>query len=729
MPAWPGATSWPAGTSSPGGTSLPIATSWPGGAGIGPGSALFTILDNAWGGTEVNTIVSRGAGVITDLVNNIQYTGWYRYNDGKVYVAKRALGTSLWTSRAAGVLGADKHDLHNYLSMAVDGSGRLHIAYNMHGDPMRYWHGTGPGDIAFDVLVTPPIAAGSIYESSDTYPYFLLWPGGGPYAAGDLLLFFRSGFSGDGNLLLYHWTDATATWSVVGIVFDGDADNVSFYPNSFVLDPTGTIHVCGMVRETPLARTNRGFYYFKSDDGGVSWKKSDGTAYVLPIRDAALERVLTCDTDTGLINSCGMCVDALNHPIVVYYQDFEARYFTQPQVLWFNGSTWQHSQIGRNIRRPFKLSGSAGQGDTRGTLTRPTVVHNNGYTYVIFVSRCLGDGFFCSVSTNLTQWQTFAISSAALANAETVFDPAIWSRDKVLHIIHQYCLNSDVDPGAQTISIMEWTPPTGAITPDTDYYTYDASGAAGCLFSGYAEPEYIEVNTPLSDDNATMVRLINRTGGADFINASASDRPTWERVTWDITQGDGSHVIRPSMRFTKSLTVWMTCDSIAAAFAGLNIPLTLIMALVFDTQTNGDTIFSLGRSSSTNGYTRIGTGGTGNLFITRNTDGGTSATATSSSSLYSTSQYIILTMQFDGTNISGRINGTPMTWATSTVVSNGAGQTVNQATLGALRRSSLGNHFDGRMWSVFLSNQVLTLGAVQAIEAAWGAACGITVVP
>jgi hypothetical protein len=690
-----------------------------------PGSSLFTILSNAWGGNEINTIVTRN-GIVTDLANNIQYVGWYKYDDGRPYLAKRTVGSSVWTTRQAGTGIAARTDLHNYLSMGVDGAGRLHICYNMHNDPMRYWRGTGPGDIAFDTTLAPPIVAGSPYETSVTYPWFIRWPGGGPYAAGDLLLFFRSGVSGDGNLILYRWDYVGQTWSLVNLIFDGDTDNVSFYPNSFVLDSAGTIHIAGVVRETPAPETNRGLYYMKSLDGGVTWKKSDGSAYALPIRDAQLERIITIPLASGVINSCGMCVDGSNRPIIAFYQDFEQRWFTQPQVCWFNGTIWQRAQVSRNIRRPFKLGGLGGQGDSRGTMTRPVVVHKSGYTYMLYSARALGPGFFCSVSTNLSNWMTFNIGNTVdVGNTEAVFDLPLWERDGKVNLIHQFCRNDNVDPGPQTISVFEWTPGTGVITPDTDAPMYDASGITGAQICSSAEAEFVELKAALDDDNATLVRLINRKGSGDLINASSSDLPMWERATFVV----GAKA-KSAIRFTKASTVWLTCDSVAAAFSGINVPFTFICVLELVTQTNGDTIFSLGRAGNNAGYVRVGTAGTGDIFISRTQDSSTTAlTALSNPGLYALGQRFILTIQFDGLNASGRINGAPIAWSGSTDISRAGTMTPDQATLGAFRRTGVASWCDMRLASPFLANALLSLADVRAVESGWAADYGISVVP
>lgn len=81
-------------------------------------------------------------------------------------------------------------DSHNYVTLAVDSAGQIHVSGNMHCVPIVYFRTERPGDITrfrqFPAMV-------GRNEQRCTYPRFLHGP------KGELIFTYRDGRSGSGD--------------------------------------------------------------------------------------------------------------------------------------------------------------------------------------------------------------------------------------------------------------------------------------------------------------------------------------------------------------------------------------------------------------------------------------------------------------------------------------------------------------------------------------------------
>ncbi len=103
-------------------------------------------------------------------------------------VAMRRLGDEEWEYEK---LDSDlKWDSHNYVTMAIDSEGHLHLSGNMHCVPLIYFRTTRPWEIGSFERVGNMVGA---EEKRCTYPKF--FEGGG----GELIFTYRDGRSGNGN--------------------------------------------------------------------------------------------------------------------------------------------------------------------------------------------------------------------------------------------------------------------------------------------------------------------------------------------------------------------------------------------------------------------------------------------------------------------------------------------------------------------------------------------------
>src|SRR5213078_2177994 len=100
-------------------------------------------------------------------------------------VAQRTLGSATWTTATLPtMLGWDSH---NYVTMAVDADGFIHVSGNMHNVPLIYFRSTRAMDVTSLQRVTSMVGTN---ESSCTYPQFFQGPSGG------LVFAYRDGGSG-----------------------------------------------------------------------------------------------------------------------------------------------------------------------------------------------------------------------------------------------------------------------------------------------------------------------------------------------------------------------------------------------------------------------------------------------------------------------------------------------------------------------------------------------------
>ena len=202
--------------------------------------------------TSVNTAVFRNSAVVTD--GKTQYISFYD-KDGFLVLGKRKLGSDQWSLCQSKYKGNVK-DAHNVISMAVDGEGYLHVAFDHHNHPLNYCKSTAPGS-----LTLGPKTVMTEEEHKVTYPEFYRLPDGG------LLFAYRSGASGEGNLVLNRYDIKSQQWEKIqNILIDGENQRNAYW--QLYVDTKGIIHLSWVWRETPQVETNHDLCYARSRDGG-----------------------------------------------------------------------------------------------------------------------------------------------------------------------------------------------------------------------------------------------------------------------------------------------------------------------------------------------------------------------------------------------------------------------------------------------------------------------------
>lgn len=399
-------------------------------------------IADGWSGTSVNTAVFRANSVTTH--GNEQYASFYD-PEGHVTLARRTLGSDTWTVEHTPYKG-NVADGHNVISIAVDGDGYLHVAFDHHGHPLHYARSVAPGSLALGPL--EPMTG--VDEENITYPEFHTLPGG------DLLFVYRSGASGRGNMAMNRYRTFTRTWErVQDSLIDGEEQRSPYW--QMHIDAAGVIHVSWVWRETWLVETNHDMCYARSADGGTTWQRSDGTSYILPITAANAEYACRIPQNSELINQTSMTADSEGHPYIATYWRDAGSDVPQYRLVWHDGAEWHTCAVSQRTQA-FSLSGG---GTKMIPVSRPRIVADGQRIAMIFRDAERGSKVSIAYSDNGPggPWRTADLTDYSVDAWEPSFDTDLWRDRGLLHIFVQRTSQGDgervVDTSPTPVSILE----------------------------------------------------------------------------------------------------------------------------------------------------------------------------------------------------------------------------------------------------------------------------------
>lgn len=221
------------------------------------------VLDKVWAGHPV------GFDFLT--TDHYQYAAYYNA-ERQMVVARRKPESDQWQKTILpSVLGWDSH---NYVTIAADSEGFLHVSGNMHGHPLVYFRSVKPWEI--EEFAALPMTEKN--ENRVTYPVFFKDP------AGQLYFQYRNGGSGDGITFWNRYDTASKTWEGVfdTPIFDGEKEANAYMTNPR-LGPDGYFYIVWMWRLTPIANTNHNLSCMRSKDF-LLWENMRGEKIQIPAR-------------------------------------------------------------------------------------------------------------------------------------------------------------------------------------------------------------------------------------------------------------------------------------------------------------------------------------------------------------------------------------------------------------------------------------------------------------
>lgn len=239
-----------------------------------------------------------------------QYAAYYNGNR-RLVVASRRLGGRRW--RKVALQERVPWDSHNYVTMAVDRTGRLHLAANMHVDPLNYYRTEEPHDIRTFKQINRMVGS---EEEQCTYPKFMRGP------KGRLIFMYRSGSSGNGKRLINLYDAEARRWRRLldQPLLDGQG-RMNAYPHPPLRGPEGRFHVAWVWRNTPDADTNHDISHMQSADL-KNWTTASGEPLSLPVTPENKKVVVDpVQPDQGLINSSfDLGFDHQGRVVVTYHK-------------------------------------------------------------------------------------------------------------------------------------------------------------------------------------------------------------------------------------------------------------------------------------------------------------------------------------------------------------------------------------------------------------------------
>jgi hypothetical protein len=412
-------------------------------------SVTETVVGSGWANNSVNVVVFRKNSLATD--RDTQYVAYYdehRY----VVLGKRKLGATTWETHRTQYQG-QAGDAHDAISLMVDGAGVLHVAWDHHNNKLHYAQGVRAGALELG----PQLPMVSRDEDAVTYPEFYRIPDG------KLLFFYRTGKSGQGNLVVNRYDLASRHWErLQDNLIDGEGKR-SAYWQSFV-DRQGTIHISWVWRESPDVASNHDMAYARSRDGGHTWETSAGVRYTLPITAATAEYAARIPQRSELINQTSMSADSEGRPYIASYWRDRSAAVPQYHLLFRTGEGWRVRSL--DFRHtPFSLSGA---GTKRIPISRPQLLVDGTASTPsgLLVFRDEERGNRVSVATfsdvRNGDWTLRDLSTGSVGSWEPTYDTELWKRSGILSLFVQDAVQVDGEGRAaipvQAVRVMDWKP-------------------------------------------------------------------------------------------------------------------------------------------------------------------------------------------------------------------------------------------------------------------------------
>lgn len=237
-----------------------------------------------------------------------------------------------------------------------------------------------------------------------------------------------------------HYSLKEHKWSrVQDVLIDGENKRNAYW--QLYVDEQGTIHLSWVWRETWQVETNHDICYARSFDNGVTWYKSSGEQYELPIKLSNAEYACRLPQNSELINQTSMSADAGGNPyIATYWRDPDSN-IPQYRIVWNDGKVWHHRQV-TDRKTPFTLKGG---GTKMIPIARPRIVVGGGEVFYIFRDEERGSCVSIAHATDLaiSQWTITGLTDFSVDAWEPSHDTELWKKQRKLHLFVQHTRQGD----------------------------------------------------------------------------------------------------------------------------------------------------------------------------------------------------------------------------------------------------------------------------------------------
>jgi hypothetical protein len=411
--------------------------------------ATLVNVAKGWAGNSINTVVFRKNSLAS--FNNYQFVSYYD-SSGFVVIGKRKQGQRNWELKRTNYKG-NIRDAHNSISIIVDGDGYVHLAWDHHNSKLRYCRSISP--LSLELTEETPMTG--MEESKVSYPEFYNMPGG------DLLFFYRDGGSGNGSLVINGYNRKEKNWKRIQTnLVDGEGKRNAYW--QAYVDGKGVIYLSWVWRETPDVASNHDVCFARSKDGGITWEKSTGEKYTLPVTAGNAEYACMVPQKSELINQTSMHADEKGNVVIAGYWREEGSSIPQYHIVFNTGKQWKTLPL--NFRKtPFSLSGT---GSKKIPIARPQVVISNKgkriTAWLFFRDEERGNKVSVATITDLEKgsYSVSDLSANDLGAWEPSYDTGLWKSKNTLNLFVQRTVQADAEgltnTPAQMVQVLEWRP-------------------------------------------------------------------------------------------------------------------------------------------------------------------------------------------------------------------------------------------------------------------------------
>ena len=234
------------------------------------------------------------------------------------------------------VLGSNPNgDAHRNPTLLVDEKGTLYVFYGAHGHPSRVVKSAAPYDISRWVEM-------AAIEGQTTYPQ--------PWQLTKDELFVS--YRGSPGWYYRKSNDSAATWQPPVPLIQFGSNSIYAVSIRETGDYPRKVHIAWErmgggtgeeIRTKALWARRYNVYYAYSDDGGTTWRRSDGGEYQLPISEETAEKVY--DSGEHGVWLKDIQLDSRGNPYILFIDADVHTYRCQLKVARRAGGEWRVSDV------------------------------------------------------------------------------------------------------------------------------------------------------------------------------------------------------------------------------------------------------------------------------------------------------------------------------------------------------------------------------------------------